>query len=283
MATPPLRVNGVDFPDGNSLGLSASGHGVIRYNNSSHQFEASVNGGAYAALGGGGGGSAHSVIYPNSAVAVDATVQDQITLNVGTSPASLVLTQNGGVFEITSSIGILSMNAAGSPGSLMQLSASELYIGIGGAAQTIQTATKFAPLSPGGLTIGEPAAPFGASYFQRQYTIGTALVSGNFALSAAWGSTASVSVTRGDDNGFVIVVTCNGTGITSNPTITLVYQDGTWTTAPVTQTKMSDASNSADLSLPVKESTTATTLTITLVGTPTSGRTYTFSTVVRGL
>jgi hypothetical protein len=233
--------------------------------------------------GGGGGGSVSEVLYPDASPAIDASVQGEITAKVGADALPLKLTQNGGVFKMESEAGILEIAAAGSPGSLMQLSANELYVGIGGAAQTIQTATKIAPLSPGGLSIGEAAAPFSASYFQRAYMAGTALIAGNFSLGAGWGSTASVAVTRGDDNGFVIVVTCGGSGIAANPTIALLYQDGTWTDPPIVLAKLSDASNSADLLLPVKESTTATALTIALVGTPTSGRTYTFSAVVRGI
>lgn len=42
----------IDSDDGQNAGLSAAGHGRIKYNNATLQWEASVNGGAYAMLGG---------------------------------------------------------------------------------------------------------------------------------------------------------------------------------------------------------------------------------------
>lgn len=44
----------LDFIDGASASLSASGHGTLIYDNTLHVFRASLNGGAYATLGGGG-------------------------------------------------------------------------------------------------------------------------------------------------------------------------------------------------------------------------------------
>jgi hypothetical protein len=58
---------------------------------------------------------------------------------------------------------------------------------------------------------------------------GTALVAGDFVLSAGWGNTASLAfggVGSSFDTRGVILVTCNGAGIGANPTVTLTYKDG---------------------------------------------------------
>lgn len=64
---------------------------------------------------------------------------------------------------------------------------------------------------------------------------GATLVAGDLALSAGWGSTAAVSGFAGTDAGFRFTVTPNGTGIAANPTITVTFHDGTWTTVPICQ------------------------------------------------
>lgn len=48
----------------------------------------------------------------------------------------------------------------------------------------------------------------------------------DFAISAGWGTTASVSDAGGSDNNFLVVVTSGGTGQGANPTITYTYADG---------------------------------------------------------
>jgi hypothetical protein len=54
---------------------------------------------------------------------------------------------------------------------------------------------------------------------------GTALVAGDFALSAGWGTTASVVVDANSVDGrWRITVTSNGTGQSANPTITLTFK-----------------------------------------------------------
>jgi len=105
---------------------------------------------------------------------------------------------------------------------------------------------------------------------------GTALVAGDFALSAGWGNTAAVSAVIGTDQAWEITVTCGGTGIAANPTIALTYKDGTWTSSPITITKQVDGTG---VFADIKESATATVLTLTWKGTPVSGSTY----VINGL
>jgi hypothetical protein len=116
---------------------------------------------------------------------------------------------------------------------------------------------------------------------RRHFAKGTALVAGDFALSGGWGTTASVGTISGDDSHATFTVTSSGTGQAANPTITLTFKDGTWTTAPFAQTKII-AGNAADITVAVTHTTTATTLVITFNGTPTAARTYTFTTMVLG-
>jgi hypothetical protein len=60
----------------------------------------------------------------------------------------------------------------------------------------------------------------------------TALGAGDFALSAAWGSTASITAITGSDSRFILEITSAGIGQAANPTITLTYVDGAWSSAP---------------------------------------------------
>ena len=55
---------------------------------------------------------------------------------------------------------------------------------------------------------------------------GTALVSGDFALSSGWGDTASVSVAGNSTDGrWRITVTSNGSGFGADPTVTLTFKE----------------------------------------------------------
>lgn len=68
----------------------------------------------------------------------------------------------------------------------------------------------------------------GETWLKRLYlSKGTAVVNGDFALSAGWGSGATVAAQFGTDAGGYIQVT-PGTGPSANPTITLTFHDGQW-------------------------------------------------------
>ncbi len=117
------------------------------------------------------------------------------------------------------------------------------------------------------------------AFARLRSTLGTALVAGDFALSAGWGTTASVSAVSGTDQRFRITVTSAGTGQGANPTITLTFKDGTWTAAPFVAFTRNGGSQ---LSITQDWTTTATTLVVTWRGTPVAAETYTFETVVMG-
>jgi len=63
---------------------------------------------------------------------------------------------------------------------------------------------------------------------------GTPLVTGDFALNANWGNTATISLigaTAYDTHGR-FAVTCNGAGIGADPTVQLTFKDGVFSVAP---------------------------------------------------
>jgi len=68
-----------------------------------------------------------------------------------------------------------------------------------------------------------------------RYTTHTAsaLVAGDFALGAGWGTTGTLVVNQGTDQAFNIKITPGGTGIAASPTVTLTFHNGTWTQVPV--------------------------------------------------
>lgn len=110
-------------------------------------------------------------------------------------------------------------------------------------------------------------------------TQGTALVAGDFALSAGWGNTATVTAVVGTDQAWTITVTANGTGIGANPTITLTFKDGTWTNPPIQISKMIAGTGTMTT---LADAGSATAWGITFLGTPSAGSTYIISGIAMG-
>lgn len=108
---------------------------------------------------------------------------------------------------------------------------------------------------------------------------GTLLVAGDIALSAGWGSTASVSSIAGTDQRTRFTITSAGSGQGANPTATLTFTDGTWTTAPFAVVSRNGGDQASVLPT---WTTTATTLVITFPGTPSAGQTFSFEALVMG-
>jgi hypothetical protein len=104
-------------------------------------------------------------------------------------------------------------------------------------------------------------------------SFGTTLIPGNWALSAGFGSTAAVTINASSkDSRFDINVAVSGTGIAANPTATLTFSDGAFVTAPIGVVVGWNDTDSTGVSLKWVESTT--TLVITFLGTPVTGKTY---------
>ncbi len=108
---------------------------------------------------------------------------------------------------------------------------------------------------------------------------GTALATGDFALSAGWGNTAAVSAVTGTDQGWQITVTSSGTGQAASPTVTLTFKDGTWTNAPICVSKMVGGTGTITQ---LTEAPVATTNTLTFQGTPVAASTYILASVCMG-
>lgn len=128
---------------------------------------------------------------------------------------------------------------------------------------------------------GTAAGRSGISVTRYYGDLGTAVITGDFALSAGWGTTASVSAiqTGSRDTRGRITVTSSGTGQAANPTIVLTFHDGAYTSAPFAVVCRSGGSQR---SVPVEVTTTSTTMTISFIGTPVAAETYVISYMVMG-
>ncbi len=111
---------------------------------------------------------------------------------------------------------------------------------------------------------------------------GTPLASNgsDFSLHANWGSGASAGTVVGTDQGFEATVTSGSSGTGANPTLTLTFKDGTWTSSPVASCgwKAGGTGTLQHLSW----TAAASTLVITYNGTPGTGQTFPISCVLMG-
>lgn len=129
------------------------------------------------------------------------------------------------------------------------------------------TGAQFERISRSGNTVTEEA------HKRIVQILGTTHVTGDYTLHANWGDTAAVTVNGASkDTRFDISVACAGTGIGANPTITLTFKDGAFPNAPMGVVNGWNETDSSAIALKWAESTT--TLTITFLGTPVTGKTY---------
>lgn len=102
---------------------------------------------------------------------------------------------------------------------------------------------------------------------------GTGLANGDFAISAGWGTTASVSLASGSDTSGTIAITSSGTGQTANPTVTFTFKDGAYsgflTFVPVRYDSSAPTTGFWGV-----QAQTTTTVTFIFFGTPVAGNTY---------
>lgn len=116
---------------------------------------------------------------------------------------------------------------------------------------------------------------------------GTALASGNIALSSGWGTSPTLTINRGTDQGASIQITAKAT-VAANPTVTVTFANGTWTTAPVvvacrTDTTAATGAPSTSVSNQwAVTSVTATAVTLTFNGTPVANSSYGLSFICMG-
>jgi hypothetical protein len=103
----------------------------------------------------------------------------------------------------------------------------------------------------------------------------SALVSGDFAISAGWGGSAIKSGVLGTDQSGKIDIQANGT-TSGNPTVILTFHDGAWTKTPNCVVSRGDGNAPATGFWIINNASSSTTvLQMQFVGTPTSGNVYT--------
>ena len=112
---------------------------------------------------------------------------------------------------------------------------------------------------------------------------GTAVATGDWALTSGWGANATISAVSGNDaRGAVRVTTSTLDTPGANPVITLTFKDGTWTSTPFPMACINDEGTGPLAAVAAKA--TATTLVLTYIGTPTAvlSLTYIFNYLVMG-
>lgn len=128
---------------------------------------------------------------------------------------------------------------------------------------------------------GSAAGRSGIDGTRQWKTQGSAVVAGDVTLSAGWGTTASVVIATGsNDSRGEMTITANGTGIAANPTVTLTYHDGTWTTTTWPMVMRNGGTDAGITGHTVAGG--ATTFVVTMVGTPTAGSTTILRWAVQG-
>jgi hypothetical protein len=108
-----------------------------------------------------------------------------------------------------------------------------------------------------------------------QATIGKAQVAGNIALSAGWGTTATVTAVSGTSQRMQFTVNSSGTGQAANPTITITFAE-TWPVTPFMLAKMVGGTG-AITTVASEGSASTTSVALTFIGTPAAGSTYIFN------
>lgn len=114
---------------------------------------------------------------------------------------------------------------------------------------------------PGGL---------GGTYFVSNQ--GTALVIGNVAVSAGWGTTAAVTSPSGFNQHFRFTITASGTGQAANPTVTVTLPNAL--PAATTSCTLQQTGGTGAFTMMLQTSLSATAPIFTLQGTPTAAATY---------
>lgn len=124
--------------------------------------------------------------------------------------------------------------------------------------------------------IANKTMQIGRLTFSSNYSL--ALVSGDFALGAGWGSTASVTNSGGADNNFTVEVTTGGAGIAANPTTTFTYKGGDFDTgSTATPIFLCSQTGGDDIVADVWVTRGQTSMVMTWKGTPNSGKKYEIS------
>lgn len=174
-------------------------------------------------------------------------------------------TDNGTTFavgELLTATGI-GLNGAGASANVIN--------GTSGMALQVSGST-IASVNSSSLQVSQPI--LGTRLRTNQGTAYSA-ADGAIVLSSGWGTTRTVSAGTGFDQALSFTANSSGTGQAANPTITITFKDGTWTTAPIVTVLRNDLITPFNTP-PHTISVTATVLTITFNGTPTAGNSYSY-------
>ena len=117
----------------------------------------------------------------------------------------------------------------------------------------------------------------GFSRFMFYMKTGQIPVAGDFALSAGWGTTASVTAVRGADNNPKVTVESSGTGQGANPTIAFTYHNGAFGNTSNVPTFVCQMSDGTGVVADITHVESTTVLTMTYNAIPVAGLTYTIS------
>lgn len=116
---------------------------------------------------------------------------------------------------------------------------------------------------------------------------GTPLVTGDFVLSAGWGTSPTLTIVRGTDQAASITIVAKAT-VGANPTVTLTFHDGTWTNQPIVvcgRTEIAAATGAPAAAVSnefVPTTVSATQIVFTFNGTPVANSTYGLSFICMG-
>jgi hypothetical protein len=146
------------------------------------------------------------------------------------------------------------------------------------ARTTTDTLTNKTLTSP---AISDPTITGNTNVKRIKANQGSALVVGDVGgLTAAWGSTASVSSVAGNDVVGQITILSNGTGQNINAGFTLTFHDGTWTTPPLCLAVRGDGF--APQGIMIANAATATNVSFFFNAVPVAGTTYTVTFICMG-
>lgn len=115
-----------------------------------------------------------------------------------------------------------------------------------------------------------------------RFSRAAALVQGDFALSAGWGTTASVSVSpNSKEQNWRITITASGTGQGANPTVTLTFPGGAYGYAPRALI-LRNGGSGGTLNPSWSGSPSTTALVFTGAGTPGADLTFAYECIMMG-
>lgn len=140
---------------------------------------------------------------------------------------------------------------------------------------TLNAASHYALMDDSGISIigglGQTLA-----YKRIGATNGSTVVSGDFAISAGWGTTASKSFLGGTDGSGFLGILSSGTGQAANPTITFTFHDGAWASgnSPNCMVMRADFNTAPTNVIFGESSSTSTQIVWGFNGTPVAGNTY---------